>query len=230
MTTSISAVNAGSSAASEVLSKKSSLSNDTTAKLEALGITVTEGMTESEAKAKIAAKEAENNAQNQGNQQGNSSESEILSDAKSLASAVGVSVSSDATVDETTSDTSNETELDSNDEIDSDTEIKPTPDDDDTPMADMDDNDDGNNDEELEVDANGFKYGLLPDKTWAVSAGEGFNGGVLVIPSTYQGRQVTAISDNGFNNQTMAELLTSITIPEGIKKIGNNAFAGTTFQ
>ena len=82
MTTSISAVNAGSSAASEVLSKKSSLSNDTKAKLEALGITVTEGMTESEAKAKIAAKEAENNAQNQGNQQGNSSESEILSDAK----------------------------------------------------------------------------------------------------------------------------------------------------
>ena len=139
----------------------------------------------------------------------------------------GVGLVVDATVDETTSDTSNETELDSNDEIDSDTEIKPTPDNDDTPMADMDDNDDGDNDEELEVDANGFKYGLLPDKTWAVSAGEGFMGGVLVIPSTYQGRQVTAISDNGFNNQTMAELLTSITIPEGIKKIGNNAFAGS---
>lgn len=111
MTTSISAVNAGSSAASEVLSKKSSLSNDTKAKLEALGITVTEGMTESEAKAKIAAKEAENNAQNQGNQQGNSSESEILSDAKSLASAVGVSVSSDATVDEILDDISSELEV-----------------------------------------------------------------------------------------------------------------------
>ena len=140
---------------------------------------------------------------------------------------VGVGLAVDATDDGTTSDTSNETELDSNDEIDSDTEIKPTPDEDDTPMADMDDNDDGDNDEELEVDANGFKYGLLPDKTWAVSAGKGFKGGALVIPSTYQGRQVTAISDNGFNNQTMVELLTSITIPEGIKKIGNNAFAGS---
>ena len=76
------------------------------------------------------------------------------------------------------------------------------------------------------VDSNGFKY-TLEDGTLAVSAGEGFKGGALVIPSTYQGRQVTAIATNGFNNQTMAELLTSITIPEGIKKIGNNAFAGS---
>lgn len=76
------------------------------------------------------------------------------------------------------------------------------------------------------VDSNGFKY-TLEDGTLAVSAGEGFKGGALVIPSTYQGMQVTAISDNGFNNQTMVELLTSITIPEGIKKIGNNAFAGS---
>ncbi len=110
MTTSISAVNAGSSAAGEVLGKKSSLSNDTKARLEALGITVTDGMTEADAKAKIAAKEAENEAK-QGNQQGNSSESEILSEAKSLASSVGISVSSEATVDEILDDIGSELEV-----------------------------------------------------------------------------------------------------------------------
>lgn len=101
MTTSISSVNAGSTAASEVATKKSSLSNETKAKLEALGISATDGMTESEAKAKIAQAEAEKNSQNQNNQQqGNSSESEILSEAKALASSVGVSVASDADVSE----------------------------------------------------------------------------------------------------------------------------------
>lgn len=99
MTTSISSVNAGSTAASEVATKKSSLSNETKAKLEALGITATDDMTESEAKAKITQAEAEKNSQNQNNQQqGNSSESEILSEAKALASSVGVSVASDADV------------------------------------------------------------------------------------------------------------------------------------
>ena len=94
MTTSISSVNAGSTAASEVATKKSTLSSETKAKLEALGITATDGMTESEAKAK-------NNSQNQNNQQqGNSSASEILSEAKALANSVGVSVSSDADVTE----------------------------------------------------------------------------------------------------------------------------------
>lgn len=101
MTTSISSVNAGSTAASEVATKKSSLSNETKAKLEALGISATDGMTESEAKAKIAQAEAEKISQNQNNQQqGNSSESEILSEAKALASSVGVSVASDADVTE----------------------------------------------------------------------------------------------------------------------------------
>lgn len=60
MTTSISSVNAGSTAASEVATKKSTLSSETKAKLEALGITATDGMSESEAKAKIAQAEAEN--------------------------------------------------------------------------------------------------------------------------------------------------------------------------
>lgn len=101
MTTSISSVNAGSTAANEATAKKSTLSSETKAKLEALGIAATDGMTESEAKTKIAQAEAENNSQNQNNQQqGNSSESEILSEAKALANSVGVSVSSNADVTE----------------------------------------------------------------------------------------------------------------------------------
>lgn len=112
MTTSISAVNAGSSAASEAVTKKSSLSNDTKAKLEALGITATEGMTESEAQAKIAAAEQEQNAQNDGGeQQGNSSEAEIMSDVKTLASKIGVSVASDADVSDILDDIAAELEV-----------------------------------------------------------------------------------------------------------------------
>ena len=100
MTTSISAVSAGSSSASESIAKKSSLSSETKVRLEALGITATDGMTESQAQAKIAEAEAQQNAQNQNNQQGNSSEAELLSEAKSLASSVGVSVASDADLSE----------------------------------------------------------------------------------------------------------------------------------
>ena len=99
MTTSISSVSAGSTAASEVLTKKSSLSNETKAKLEALGIPVTDGMTESEAQSKISQAEAQKQSQNGGQQQ-NSSENEILSRAKTLASQVGVTVSSDADISE----------------------------------------------------------------------------------------------------------------------------------
>ena len=98
MTTSISSVNAGSTAASEVMTKKSTLSSETKAKLEALGITVTDGMTESEAQSKISQAEAQQQSQNGGQQ--NSSESEILSRAKTLASQVGVTVSSDADISE----------------------------------------------------------------------------------------------------------------------------------
>ena len=95
MTTSISAVSAGTTSAIDTVTKKSTLSDETKAKLAALGITATDDMTEAEAQSLIAAKEAENNAQNQTSDQGNSSESEILAEAKSLASALGVSVSSD---------------------------------------------------------------------------------------------------------------------------------------
>ena len=112
MTTSISAVNAGSSSVSEMVVKKSTLSDSTKAQLEALGITATDGMTESEAQAKIAAAKQEQNAQNQGGEeQGNSSESEMLAEAKSLAASVGVSVSSDADLTEILDDIGAELEV-----------------------------------------------------------------------------------------------------------------------
>lgn len=96
MTEPISAVNAGSSSVSEIVVKKSTLSDSTKAQLEALGIAATDGMTESEAQAKIAAAKQEQNAQNQGGeQQGNSTENELLAEAKTLAASVGVTVSSD---------------------------------------------------------------------------------------------------------------------------------------
>lgn len=114
MTTSITAINAGSSAASEAVTKKSSLSSETKAKLESLGITATDGMTEAEAQAKISEAEARQNPQNQdegGQEQGNSSEAEIMADVKSLASKVGVSVASDADVSEILDDISSELEV-----------------------------------------------------------------------------------------------------------------------
>ena len=111
MTTSISAVSAGTTSAIDTVTKKSTLSDETKAKLAALGITATDDMTESEAQAKIAAKEAENNAQNQTSDQGNSSETELLAEAKSLASALGVSVSSDDDVSDILDAIGNELEV-----------------------------------------------------------------------------------------------------------------------
>lgn len=110
--TTISSVSSTSSAMNSALAHKTSyLSETTKAQLEALGITVTDGMTEAEAKQKIAEVQAQREAQNDNQQQqGNSSESEILSDAKSLASQVGVSVSSDADVSEILDDIGNRLE------------------------------------------------------------------------------------------------------------------------
>lgn len=111
MTTSISAVNAGTTSAIETATKKSTLSDETKAKLAALGITATDDMTEAEAQAKIAAKEAENNAQNQTSDQGSTSESEILAEAKSLAASLGISVSSDDDVSDILDEIGNELEV-----------------------------------------------------------------------------------------------------------------------
>lgn len=111
MSTSISSINAGSTSASEQLTKKSTLSSTTKSQLEALGISATDGMTEAEAQAKISQAKQEKDAQNQNqsNQGNNSSETEILADAKSLASSMGISVASDADISEILDDI--ETEL-----------------------------------------------------------------------------------------------------------------------
>lgn len=99
--TTISSVSSTSSGIGSVVSQKSShLSETTKAQLEALGIAVTDGMTEAEAKQKIAQVQAQRQTENGSQQQGNSSESELFSDAKALASQVGVSVSSDSDVSE----------------------------------------------------------------------------------------------------------------------------------
>lgn len=87
------------------------MSETTKAKLEALGITATDGMTESEAQAKIAQAEAAQQQSQNGEEQQSSSESEIFSRAKSLASQVGVTVSSDADVDEILDDIGAELEV-----------------------------------------------------------------------------------------------------------------------
>lgn len=112
MTTSINSVNAGSTAASETAVKTTSLSDSTKRELEALGITASDGMTESQARQKINAAKNEKGADTGAGQQGGSdaSETEILSDAKTLAAAVGVSVASDADVSEILDDISTELE------------------------------------------------------------------------------------------------------------------------
>lgn len=113
MTTSINSVNAGSTAASEATVKTNSLSDSTKRELEALGITASDGMTESQARQKINAAKNEKGADTGVDQQGGSdaSETEILADAKTLAAAVGVSVSSNADVSEILDDISTELEL-----------------------------------------------------------------------------------------------------------------------
>ena len=72
--------------------KTSTVSDSTKRTLEAMGIAVTEGMTEAQAQAKIAEAQARKDTNNGENQQ-SESEAEIMADAKTLASAVGVTVS-----------------------------------------------------------------------------------------------------------------------------------------
>ena len=100
MSTSISSVNAGSSAAANDTNvKKSSLSESTKSKLEALGITATDDMTESEALSLISAAMQEKQSSSDQQDGRNDSEIQILSEAKALASSVGVSISSDDTTE-----------------------------------------------------------------------------------------------------------------------------------
>ena len=63
------------------------------------------------------------------------------------------------------------------------------------------------------------------DMYWAKRYKQESFGGNIVIPSSYRGVPVTAIADNGFNVDTsISSKIKSITIPDTIKKIGEQAF------
>ena len=63
-----------------------------------------------------------------------------------------------------------------------------------------------------------------PD-TYKVSCGTAITATYIVIPSTYKGKAVTYIDEEGF---TAAEKLVNISIPASVKRIGDNAFVDCT--
>ena len=69
-------------------------------------------------------------------------------------------------------------------------------------------------------------YVELPDGTYGVKAGEKAKDvAVIEIPDTYNGKAVTEIIDNGFENLTT---LQEVRFPDSLKKIGSYAFRGCT--
>ena len=75
------------------------------------------------------------------------------------------------------------------------------------------------------ADTNSFIFHLLEDGTYGVKAGTAKFYQEVVIPSTYKGLPVTMILDNAFFNSTDIE---SVTIPDSVTSIGNNAFSHCT--
>lgn len=102
MTTSVSSVSSQTTqaAAAQTTQKKSDLSESTKRQLEALGIPVTDEMTEAQAQTKIQEAQRQEAAENGDNEGQNLSETEVLADAKSLAARVGVSYEEDESVTE----------------------------------------------------------------------------------------------------------------------------------
>ncbi len=102
MTTSVSSVSSQTTqaAAAQTTQKKSDLSESTKRQLGALGIPVTDGMTEAQAQTKIQEAQRQEAAENGDNEGQNLSETEVLADAKSLAARVGVSYEEDESVTE----------------------------------------------------------------------------------------------------------------------------------
>ena len=80
-------------------------------------------------------------------------------------------------------------------------------------------------DGDLDPSAKFLEYLPLPDGTWSVSAGQAKLLDKIVIPDTWQGKAVTAISAQGFYH---CANLTGITIPDCVTNIGNSAFSGCT--
>lgn len=69
----------------------------------------------------------------------------------------------------------------------------------------------------------GLSFTLLTDGTYAVSVGEATNESEIVIPSKYEGKDVTVILEEGFAN---CDNLTTIVIPSSITDIGQDVFYG----
>ena len=65
----------------------------------------------------------------------------------------------------------------------------------------------------------------LENGTYGVRASERFHEKSVIIPATHDGKPVTYLLDNAFENRTT---LQSITLPKSIKYIGNYAFSGCT--
>ena len=75
----------------------------------------------------------------------------------------------------------------------------------------------------VEAGTDGLDYYLLPDGSYAVSAGKAKYLDEIVIPETHQGKPVTQILPNGFSCKN----LTRITVPASITDIGDGAFSGS---
>ncbi|MDR1905952.1 MAG: leucine-rich repeat protein [Clostridiales bacterium] len=73
--------------------------------------------------------------------------------------------------------------------------------------------------------ASSFVFTDNGDNTYTVSASTGGISSVIVIPSTYIGKPVTAIADKGFAGAG----ITKVTIPASIKKIGSEAFKNCSY-
>lgn len=80
-----------------------------------------------------------------------------------------------------------------------------------------------------EVYTEGLKFKELSDGTYEVSRGTAVAEENIVIPSTYNGKAVTAIAAEGFNEavafETEANVIKTVTIPSSVTKIGRAAFA-----
>ena len=69
----------------------------------------------------------------------------------------------------------------------------------------------------------GLMYPGYPDGTTGVESGSASNASEIVIPKKHNGKLITIIGENAFDN---CRYLTSITIPDSITSIGDRAFYG----
>ncbi|MGN0529233.1 MAG: leucine-rich repeat protein [Eubacterium sp.] len=69
---------------------------------------------------------------------------------------------------------------------------------------------------------NGFTYYVLNDE--AIIYSYNGNSDKIIIPSSFEGKKVTAIDNNAFSGDNTEYSLMSVTIPNSVERIGDNAF------